>query len=377
MTRFITLVFSGLALAFVALAFFPSVWLAVLALGATGACAWLTIQRTQHFDRRVDFLEGTLDAVPQPLSVTDLDMHWVFINKTTETMLNKPRANAMGRHCSEFKAPICNTSKCGVNGLRSGCPQTHFMHNMGDGTERKMQVDTSYITDRRGKRIGQVEIITDVQAQNELSALHAHLRNSLEQMSSTMTEIESQTRGNSGNATQARQLAAESRRRVEGGIDEMRQLNLAMDAITESSREITQINKAIDEIAFQTNILALNAAVEAARAGEAGAGFAVVADEVRNLAARASDAAKRASEVIGRSGTAVTQGTTLAHKVIDSLRVMGSDAQHVDEVVQQIAEACSEQVQGITDVTRTFTQLGESAGRTGARGQSSDLVQIK
>jgi methyl-accepting chemotaxis protein len=376
MTRFMVLVFSVLALAFVALALFPSVWLAALALCATGACAWLTIQRTRHFDRRVDFLEGTLDAVPQPLSVTDLDMHWVFINKTTETMLNKPRANAMGRHCSEFKAPICNTSKCGVNSLRSGCPQTHFMFNTSDG-ERKMQVDTSYITDRHGKRIGQVEIITDVQAQNELSALHAHLSNSLEQMSSTMTEIESQTRGNSGNATEARQLAAESRRRVEGGIDEMRQLNFAMDAITESSREITQINKAIDEIAFQTNILALNAAVEAARAGEAGAGFAVVADEVRNLAARASDAAKRASEVIGRSGTAVTQGTTLAHKVIDSLRAMGSDAQHVDEVVQQIAEACSEQVQGITDVTRTFTQLGQSASRTGVRGQSSDLVQIK
>src|SRR5262252_10000021 len=170
MARFITFVFSGLALALVALALLPSLWLALLVLCATCACSWLAIRRARDFDRRVDFLEGTLDAVPQPLSVTDLDMNWVFINKTTETMLRKSRASAMGRHCSEFQAPICNTAKCGVNSLRGGCPQTHFMHKMGDGTERAMQVDTSHITDRHGKRIGQVEIITDVHAQNPLSA---------------------------------------------------------------------------------------------------------------------------------------------------------------------------------------------------------------
>jgi methyl-accepting chemotaxis protein len=376
MTRLLNLVFLGLALLLGILAIAPRGWLAVLTLCACGGAYWVARRKAAELDRRIDYLEGALDAAPQPFTVTDLDMRWIFINKTTEGLLRKSREQVKGRHCSEWQAHICNTDKCGINSLRGGRPRTTYMQDMGDGTRRTMQVDTSYIEDRNGNRIGHVEIVTDVHAQTELSGVYSSMAASLEEMTSTMTQIDSQTRANAGNASQARSLAAESRHSVEAGIAEMKQLNQAIGAITESSKEITKINRAIDEIAFQTNILALNAAVEAARAGEAGSGFAVVADEVRNLASRASDAARRAGEVIERSGSAVTQGSELAYKVIASLTAMGAGAQQVDEVVQQIAGATAEQSQGISAVTRTLTELGQLASQSAGRGEEEHLVQI-
>ncbi len=351
-------------------------WLPAAALVASAAAGWAVLKRAGDVDRRVDFLEGTLDAVPQPLTVTDMDMHWVFVNHTTETLLKKTRQQVMGRHCSEWQAHICNTDKCGINSLRRGCPQTHYQQSMGDGTHRSMQVDTSYITDRHGKHIGHVEIVTDVQTQTELSDLHSRLAAALEEMTSTMTEIESQTRASAGHAEEARQLASQSRQRIHTGVDEIGQLNEAMSAITDSSKEIAKINKSIDEIAFQTNILALNAAVEAARAGQAGTGFAVVAEEVRNLAARVAEAAKRASELVERSSVAVIRGGTLAARVTSALGSMDVESQKVDQVIQQIARGSSEQAQGISEVAQAIVQLEKMASHSAEENRPQDLVKI-
>lgn len=344
---------------------------------ATVAAGWWVVREADALDLRIDFLEGTLDAVPQPLTATDMDMHWVFVNKTTEGLLRKTRQQVMGRHCSEWKAHICKTDKCGINSLRRGCPRTFYQQDTGDGTHRGMQVDTSYIADRHGKRIGHVEIVTDVHSHTELSDMHSRLASSLEEMTSTITEIDSQTRANAGNAAEGRRLADQSRQRIRTGVDQIRQLNEAMAAITHTSKEITKINKAIDEIAFQTNILALNAAVEAARAGESGSGFAVVADEVRNLASRSAEAARRASELIECSHEAVMRGGSLAERVTSALAEMDVESQKVDDVIQQIARASSEQAQGVSAVAQAITHLGKMATESAEQRGAQELVSIK
>jgi PAS domain S-box-containing protein len=323
---------------FFALLFPGNRGLLLLSLLLGAGVGWLTVRSAGAMQKHRTFLEGTLDAVPQPLTVTDMDMHWVFVNKTTEQLLKKTREQVKGLHCSEWQAHICNTDKCGIASLRNGRPRTNYMQDMGNGTFRGMQVDTSYILDKSGNRLGHVEIVTDVHAQNELSDLHSKLAASLEEMSSSMTEIDAQTKSNALNATDASKLANATRRTIDAQLAEIRRLNEVMRAIQESSQQITRINKVIDEIAFQTN--------------------------------------RQTSELIERSTTAVRNGVDLAAQVAQSLSGIDGGAERVDGLVEQIAQASSEQSQTISALAKAISDLGSTALKLGAMGQVADLVQI-
>ncbi len=351
--------------------------LTVLAIvSLAGFAAWAA-RMVSQLEERIVWLEGTLDAVPNPITVTDLNMRWILVNKVTETLLKRTRREIKGRLCSEWKAPICGTDKCGIASLRAGCPETTYMQTMPDGAERCMAVNTSYIADRSGKRIGHVEFVSDVHTKFELEGIHSNLASSLEEMTATMTEIDAQTKSNAANANSASAEAKSTRQVVTESAQQMHNLEAAMGDIQQTSQRIVKITKVIDEIAFQTNILALNAAVEAARAGESGSGFAVVAEEVRNLAARVSNAAKETGELLSASTSTVSQGKDLVGKVAALLSGMGAGTLKIDELLSDIALASSEQAQGISAVAQTLgqiehTALAHSAGRKGAQ-----LVALK
>ena len=139
-----------------------------------------------------------------------------------------------------------------------------------------------------------------------------------------------------------------------------------MDQVKQSSSEIANIIKTIDEIAFQTNILALNAAVEAARAGESGAGFAVVADEVRSLAQRSAHAARETAEKIEASVQRSELGARISAEMGASLADMAAKAQQLDSLVADIANASHEQAEGIRQIGSAVGQM-ESATQNCAK----------
>ncbi len=135
------------------------------------------------------------------------------------------------------------------------------------------------------------------------------------------------------------------------------------------SREIGDIVRLIDAIAFRTNILALNASVEASKAGEAGRGFAVVAQEVRSLALRSAESARRIDEIIGRSTEDIERSGELADEAGRSLSTLD---QHIDSIHGSM--------QGVANLTRqgeheSATILEEIKRLKDGSGKNQQLVE--
>ncbi|MFN8597027.1 MAG: methyl-accepting chemotaxis protein [Anaerolineae bacterium] len=130
---------------------------------------------------KVFWYEQLLDAIPFPISVTDLDMNWTFINRPVEKMLNVRRQDVLGKACENWNAEICRTANCGVQSLRAGRLQTRFKQLGKD-----FQVDSAYIVDQQGQRVGHIEVVQDVTTLTKVTAYQAtevdRVANSLRQL---------------------------------------------------------------------------------------------------------------------------------------------------------------------------------------------------
>ena len=197
---------------------------------------------------------------------------------------------------------------------------------------------------------------------------------SLEEMSSSLTQLASTANSNVEKAEQANRLVDESSKASEVGYAEMSKMVDAMSDITNASTDISKKIKVVDEIAFQTNLLALNAAVEAARAGRYGKGFAVVAEEVRNLANKSAEAAKDINEMIEGSIEKVNYGNDVAAKTAELLNRTKEIILKVSELVTEITASSKEQNQGIDEINKALEQVNDITQQNSASSEETASV---
>ncbi len=189
---------------------------------------------------------------------------------------------------------------------------------------------------------------------------------SLQEISTTAQRMSASVTETSGNAAAARDLVQATNAESLDGMKVMQEAQVAVQSLSKTAGEISNITNVIDQISFQTNLLALNAGVEAARAGEAGRGFAVVASEVRALAQRSSEAATQIAGLIDATGDQVSQCVDLVSRTGTSLERIGDKVTAALEQVSDIATSAEAQAQNITDVTATISNLDTATQRSAA-----------
>ena len=179
-------------------------------------------------------------------------------------------------------------------------------------------------------------------------------------------------------------FSLESSKVAEEGAQAVRETSHSMEAIRgnvqntarsikrlgESSQEISDFARTINEISDRTSILALNASIQAAAAGEEGRGFAVVAEEIQRLAERAAVSTRQIETLIKNilgeiteagvsmdsSIQEVVQGTQLSQNALSRLEEITNRSNEVFGLIQGVASAAQQQA----DTTAVLaTSMGE------------------
>ncbi|WP_373356518.1 methyl-accepting chemotaxis protein [Pseudoroseicyclus sp. CXY001] len=196
----------------------------------------------------------------------------------------------------------------------------------------------------------------------------------LEETAAAMEELTVSVGNAANSARDVANVTEEARHNAESSGKIVDQAVEAMSEIENSARQIVQIVKLIDDIAFQTNLLALNAGVEAARAGETGKGFAVVAAEVRALAQRSSEAAADIKSLIDQSSRQVETGVVLVGDTGKALHGIVGNVSRISSLVSEIAQAANEQSMGIGEINTGVGDLDHATQQNAAMAEQATAV---
>lgn len=215
-----------------------------------------------------------------------------------------------------------------------------------------------------------------LQENDDLSRRTQEQAASLEQTAASVEQLALSVRDNAQHAAMAsartETAAGTARRAGEATI----QVVQAMKTLSLHTREIADIVKVIDEVAFQTTLLSHNAAIEAAHAGEYGRGFAVVAAAVHQLAQRSTEAAsqvRRLSEAAGSSGSTGMREVDRAGSI---MREVVTVVEQATQLAHELAGSASQQSEALAQINVTVSQLDGMTQQNAAMVDSASQAAL-
>ena len=271
-----------------------------------------------------------LDAIPFPLSVTDMNMNWTFINRPVEQFLGIDRASVMGHQCSEWNANICNTENCGIARLRK-----NFMTTFFDQMGGNFRVDTSYLYNTKGEKIGHVEAVQDI---SSLVSGQRYQAQAVEQMSQYLAEM------------------------AQGRLD------FVIQELPPANENTQEVRKNFEQIT--------------ASLGQAQKMLSNAIQSVLSSANQVSEASKQLASAAGQSGQATSQISTTMQQVArgtaqqsESINKTADIMQQLSKVVVGISKGVKNQKEAVNKVTEISNMISAKNGITDQVNRSAEKVQ--
>jgi len=223
----------------------------------------------------------------------------------------------------------------------------------------------------------------------------AQMVTAVEQLSGSFREVAEKAANASTSAEQGELIV---RKGTETGHETIAALKSIDEAVTSTGEMMTQLDKAITEVANvtkviqgiseQTTLLALNAAIEAARAGIQGRGFAVVADEVKQLSDRTKASTvditnivqtvqastRNVRDTLDQAHDAVTRGVDSGESMGALLNEIDASMNAVADMLRDIATSTEEQSAVTVDIAHRIEHV--SAGSHQMREQMGSISEV-
>ncbi len=312
------------------------------------------------------------------LSEGDLSSPVPEVNTEDETKILATATEALVKDMNEIIGDIGYMLSAMAGGnfsVSSGCPEEDYRGDF------HVLIDSVHeINSRLNSTLSQINNSADsVSSGSEqvsggaqtLSQGAVEQSSAIEKLAESIHTIKGRLEETSSNCQNGSQLVDETVGYISKAAEEMNSLTAAMKDISGAAEEISKIIKAIEDIAFQTNILALNAAVEAAHAGEAGKGFAVVADEVRSLAAKSAEAANDTTRLIEKTVAAVNNGTSIAGATAEAVDNVDTRSSEVKRIMDDIFAASREQESMVSSIDSGIESISAAVQNTSSTAEES------
>lgn len=133
--------------------------------------------------------------------------------------------------------------------------------------------------------------------------------------------------------------------KAKNGEESLNQMNSTMAKVKQSSTQMVNIIKIINDISDKINLLSLNAAIEAARAGDAGRGFAVVADEISKLADQTAASLKEIDSLIKENDNEISKGDTIVNSTVEVISTIITSVSAIREMMNNFFSLMQKQTE--------------------------------